>query len=309
MPDEPRVTGLRRLLRIPERAVEKDVDEELAFHIESRVHDLIRQGMAPADARRAAESEFGDLAASRRELASVDRHRRRRERVANLVSAVTQDFQHAARSLGRARAFTATATITLVLGVGALVAMFAVVDAVLVRPLPFPDADRLIGAWHDMPPISLYHTVQSPGTFLTYSSEARTIEGIGVYEEEELNIGDERSEIAPQRVLNANSSASLFRVLRVPAERGRVLIDADDRPGAPPVVVISDALWRARFGADPAIVGKPLGVNGARHEIVGVMPANFRFPSPQTMTPAVSEIAVPSRRSRIGFIFAKNLSK
>ena len=282
MPNEPRVTGLRRLLRIPGRAVEKDVDEELAFHIESRVRDLVAQGMSAAGARAAAEAEFGDLGASRRELAAVDRHRRRRERIANWIDTIAQDLQHAARSLGRARAFTATAAITLVLGVGALVAMFAVIDAVLVRPLPFPDADRLIGAWHDMPPISLYHTVQSAGTFFTYGSEARTIDGIGVYEQEELNIGDDRSGNAPQRVLDASSSASLFGVLRVPAERGRVLGEADDRPGAPPVVIISDALWHSRFGADPDIVGKPLDVNGVRREVVGVMPPSFRFPSPQT---------------------------
>jgi len=282
MANEPRLAGLRRLLRIPDRSVEKEVDEELAFHIESRVQDLVAHGMSVAEARVAAEGEFGDLRASRRELAAVDRHRRRRERVAQMIDAITQDVQHAARSLGRARAFTATATMTLVLGVGALVAMFAVVDAVLVRPLPFPEADRLIGAWHDMPPISLYHTVQSAATFFTYASEARSIEGIGVYEQEELNIGDERSGRAPQRVLNANSSASLFRVLRVPAERGRVFGEADDRPGAPPVVVISDALWRSRFGAEHDIVGRALEVNGAQRDIVGVMPPSFRFPSPQT---------------------------
>lgn len=282
MPNEPRVAGLRRLLRIPDRAVEKEVDEELAFHIESRVQDLLAHGMSAVDARAAAELEYGDLRASRRELAAVDRHLRRRRRVAQMLDAIIQDLQHAARSLGRARAFTATATVTLVLGVGALVAMFAVVDAVLVRPLPFPDADRLIGAWHDMPPISLYHTGQSAGTFFTYASQARTIEGIAVYEQEELNIGDERSGRAPQRVLNASSSASIFRVLRVPAQRGRVFGDADDRPGASPVVVISDALWASRFGGDPGIIGKPLEVNGVRREIVGVMPPSFRFPSPQT---------------------------
>src|SRR5690349_20097783 len=238
--------------------------------------------MTPDDARRVAESEFGDLVAARRELAAVDRHRRRREGLARLADIVAQDVRHAMRSLGRAPAFTLTAIVTLVAALGSTIAIFAVIDAVLVRPLPFPHADRLVGAWHDFPPISLYHSFQSTGTFWTYRTQAHTIDGIGVYEAGAVNLGDERGSLPPERVTSADMSASLFAVLGVPAARGRVFTEDEDREGAPSVVVIGDALWRTHFGADPGIVGRTLDINGVRRQIVGVMPPSFSFPSSTT---------------------------
>ena len=272
----------RRTPAIPGRNVEKDVDEELAFHIESRARDLMQRGVPEDEARKAAEREFGDLVASRRELAAVDRRRRRRERVVQVVETAAQDMTHAVRSLGRAAAFTVTALITLVAGLGATIAIFAVIDAVLLRPLPFPHPDRLVGAWHDMAPISLYHVSQSTGTFYTYRTQAHSIDGIGVYIENAVNLGDELASTPPERVVSAGASASLFTVLGVPPERGRVFGEAEDHVGAPEVVVIGDALWRAHFGADPHIVGRSLVVNGVKREVVGVMPPSFRFPNAQT---------------------------
>ncbi|HEY2378312.1 MAG TPA: ABC transporter permease [Gemmatimonadaceae bacterium] len=282
MPNEPRIPGIRRLPRVPGRAVEKDVDDELAFHIESRTRYLVGEGMDAAEARRVAETEFGDLVAARRELAAVDRHRRRRERLTRLVDVVTQDFRHAVRSLGRAPAFTLTAIVTLVAALGSTIAIFGVIDAILIKPLPFRDPDRLVGAWHDMAPISLYHVQQSPGTYFTYRTQAHTIEGIGIYDESAVNVGDERSSIPPERVTSADASASLFTVLGIPAARGRVFNEEEDRAGATAVVVIGDALWRTHFGADASIIGRTLDVNGVRRQIVGVMPPAFRFPTPET---------------------------
>ncbi|HEY2851438.1 MAG TPA: ABC transporter permease [Gemmatimonadaceae bacterium] len=277
MPDD-----YRRAPGIPGRKVEKEVDEELAFHIESRARDLVQQGMSAQDARQEAEREFGDITASRRELAAVDRHRRRRERAVQLAETIVQDLTHAVRSLGRSPAFTLTAIITLIAGLGATIAIFAVIDAVLVRPLPFPNSDRLVGAWHDMAPISLYHVSQSTGTFYTYRHQAHTIDGIGVYSENAVNLGDPLSSVPPERVASAGASASLFTVLGVPAERGRVFSETEDRVGAPDVVVISDALWRTHLGADPHIVGRMLVINGVRRVVVGVMPPRFSFPNAAT---------------------------
>jgi len=277
MPDD-----YRRAPGVPGRAVEKEVDEELAFHMESRARDLMLPGVSEADARRAAEREFGDLVASRRELAAVDRRRRRRERVVQLFETITQDLNHAVRSLSRSPAFTVTALVTLVAGLGATIAIFAVIDAVLLKPLPFPHPDRLVGTWHDMAPISLYHVNQSTGTFYTYRTQAHTIEGIGVYIENAVNLGDPLSSSPPERVTSAGASASIFTVLGVPAERGRAFNEAEDRVGAPDVVLIGDALWRTHFGGDANIVGRSLVVNGVKREVVGVMPSSFRFPNAQT---------------------------
>ncbi len=195
MPHEPRTIDGR---------IERDVDDEIAFHIESRVSALVAHGQSEETARRMAEAESGDVRASRRELAAVDRHRRRRERITQWLDAAAQDVRHGVRSLRRSPAFTIAAVLTLVIGIGASVAIFAVVDGVLLRPLPYGNPERLVGAWHDMPSIGLIHQPQSPPTYFTYLRLARTIEGIGVYREGEVNVADPRGGVEPQRVISAS---------------------------------------------------------------------------------------------------------
>lgn len=129
----------------------------MAFHIESRIRALVDSGKTEVDARRIAELEFGDLSASRRELVTIDRHRRRRARVSQWASAIAQDVRFAIRSLRRTPSFTITAVATLVIGTGAAVATFAVVNSVLLRPLPYKAPDRLVGAWHDFPLLGMTH--------------------------------------------------------------------------------------------------------------------------------------------------------
>ncbi|HEU4786552.1 MAG TPA: ABC transporter permease, partial [Gemmatimonadaceae bacterium] len=282
MPREPRIPGLRRFLRLPGRRVEDDVDDEIAFHIESRVRDLVGAGCSEERARRIAESEFGDVRASRRELAVVDRRRRRRERIEHVLETIVQDVRYAVRSLRRSPAFTVTAVVTLVIGIGATVAIFATVDGVLLRPLSYPAPDRLVGAWHDMPPIGMMHVNQSATTYFTYETQAHTIEGIGIYDARAANVADPNGASEPERVTTAWFTAGMFTVLGVPPVRGRVFADSEDRPGAAPVALISEGRWRSRFGSDPNVIGRSLEVDGVRREIVGVMPRSFRFPSAET---------------------------
>ena len=283
MSSEPRIPGLRRLVRLPNRAVESDIDDEIAFHLESRIRELVADGSTEIDARRVATAEFGDVSASRRELATVDRHRKRRQRVTQIVETIAQDLRHAVRSLARAPSFAITAMITLVVGIGSAVAIFAVVDHVLLRPLPFANPDRLVGAWTDFPPLGMTHSQQAAITYWTYQSQASTIEGIGIYDVNSVNVAaDAGTPDAPRHVSTGLFTATMFYVLGVPAIRGRVFNDAEDRPGATPVMLISEGMWQAQFGGDPAIVGRSLDVNGVRREIVGVMPRNFRFPSAET---------------------------
>jgi predicted permease len=269
-------------MRLPGRRIEKDIDDEIAFHIESRARALADAGH-PADvARRIAEAEFGDLAASRHELAVVDRRRRRRERLAHVIETIAQDFRYASRALDRSPAFTVTAIATLVIGVGAAVAVFAVVDHVLVRALPYPEADRLVGAWHDMPSIDLHRMNQSATTFLTYESESHAIDGIGIYNERAVNVADRSAQSDPQRIDAGWFTASLFSVLGVSPIRGRVFTQSEDAPTGAPVMLISEGFWRAHFGGDPKILGRMLEVNSVNREIIGVMPSNFRFPAAET---------------------------
>jgi len=194
---------------------------------------------------------------------------------------LSMSVRHAWRSLRRTPAFTVTAILTLVIGIGATVAMFEIVNGVLLKPLPYGDSDRLVGAWHDLPPLTLHKAQQTSGTYFTYKKFARTIENIGVYQEGSVN-GAGAAGGEPQRLVAGYISATLIPTLAVPPLMGRSFTDAEDLPNAPNVVVISETLWRTWFNADPNILARTMDVNGRPRQIVGVMPARFRFPTAAT---------------------------
>jgi len=186
------------------------------------------------------------------------------------------------RSLRRNPAFTITASLTLLVGIGAAVAIFALVNGVLLRPLPYGDPDRLVGAWHDLRGISLNKANQTSGTYFTYKKLARSIEGIAVYQESAVNVSDARGQSDPQRITSASISASLLPVAGVTPLLGRNFTESEDLPNGPLVVLISERMWRSRFAVDPGVIGRTLDVNGRSREIVGIMPASFRFPTAGT---------------------------
>jgi putative ABC transport system permease protein len=188
----------------------------------------------------------------------------------------------AARSLLRAPAFTLTATAALVLGIGAVVAIYALVNGVLLRPLPYGNPDRLVGAWHDLPGVSIPKANQTAGTYFTYRKLARSIEAIGIYEDAAVNVSDPRGGSEPQRIASAYVTASVIPVLGVRPLVGRNFTEAEDLPNGPEAVLISEGLWRSRFGGDPKILERTLEVNGKARAIVGVMPQRFRFPAATT---------------------------
>ena len=195
---------------------------------------------------------------------------------------VPQLVRHVLRSLRRTPVFTITASLTLVIGIGAAVAIFAVVNGVLLRPLPYGSPERLVGAWHDLPPIGLTHAQQTQTTYYTYQRLAHTIEGIGLYQEGAVNVAEPGGAGEPQRVAAAWFTATLIPVLKVSPILGRNFTDAEDLPNAPFVILISERMWRNRFEADPKIIGRTLDVNGRSRQIIGVMPARFRFPAEAT---------------------------
>ncbi len=194
-------------------------------------------------------------------------------------------LRHAARRLLRAPAFAVAATLTLALGIGGTIAVFTVVNGVLLQPLPYPHADRLVDLSHTLALAGLTRVDQSDATFLLYRRDNRVFTDIGVYRSTAVNMrvmGATPENGAPaERVSAARVTPSVFRVLHATTMRGRVLTDADAAPGAPAVAVISQGLWQRDFGADPAAVGRHLSIDGVDHEIVGVMPARFTFPNAQ----------------------------
>ena len=186
------------------------------------------------------------------------------------------------RSLRRSPAFTVTASLTLVIGIGAAVAIFALVNGVLLRPLPYGDPDRLVVPYHNMQLIGLAKGNQTQGTYFTYKKLARSLEAIGVYQAGAVNVSDPRGGSEPQRMGSAFVTQSVIPLLQVPPLIGRSFTEAEDAPKGPNVVIISEGLWRSRFGADRGVLGRTIDVNGRTWEIIGVMPTRFRFPSPET---------------------------
>lgn len=196
--------------------------------------------------------------------------------------ALAQNLRLAWRSLRRTPAFTVSATLTLVIGIGAAVAIFAVVDGVLLRPLPFRDPERLVGAWHALPGVSIDKGNQTSGTYFTYQRFARTIENMGLAQEGAVNIAAPGGDGEPQRLSAAYITSTLIPTLGVSPILGRNFSAQEDVPKGPNVVIISEALWRSRFGADSGVIGQLIDVNGLSREVVGVMPASFRFPATGT---------------------------
>ena len=190
-----------------------------------------------------------------------------------------QGLSYATRALLRAPLFSGAVILTLTIGIGSAAAIFAVVNAVLLRPLPYENPDRLVGIWNDMAPISLKHAQQTSGMYLTIKQFARTIEGIAIYQDGSLSVGDPGGRAEPARVNVLWMSASAIPLLGVHPIMGRPFSEAEDAPKAADVAVISERLWHARFAGESNPVGKKLVIGGTLTEIIGVMPERFRFPN------------------------------
>ncbi len=282
MREPPRINGIRRVVDLGRRSIDDAVSDEIAFHMQSRIDELRAAGYSAEDAQRVASAEYGNVDESRRELAAIDRDRRRRVRNGALFNGLGLDLRHALRSLRRNPGFVLAAVLTFTLGIGAAASIFSLVDTVLLRPLPYRDPQRLVGAWHNMPRVNLPRAPQAVQTYFTYRTLAHSIEGIGLYREASANVSVPGDATDPKRLTIASCTASLFTVLGVQAKIGRAFSEEEDRPGGPPVVVISDDFWRFSLGGDPNAVGRMLDVNGVTRQIVGVMPTSLQLPSART---------------------------
>lgn len=190
-----------------------------------------------------------------------------------------KELNVAVRALLKRPAFSGVAVVTLALGLGANIAIFTVVNAVLLRPLPYPDSDRIVTLRHHAPGLDLPELQSSPGLIDLYRDGARTLTRLGGYEAGDRNLtGSGR----PERVRVVAVTPEVFDILAVSPERGRPFAEGDAQPNAPPVVILTHALWQSRFGGRPEVVGTHLDLDGQRAEIVGVMPRQFAFPDPDT---------------------------
>ncbi|HUQ82651.1 MAG TPA: ABC transporter permease [Gemmatimonadaceae bacterium] len=264
--------GIRKLLRKPAaaRAVEHDVDAELTFHLETRVDLLVSRGLSRAAAEAQARREFGDLREARAELAAIDRGRLGRERRADWREALLQDVRFAMRALSRRPSFLAVTSLTLALGIGANAAIFSVVDATLLKPLPYAEPDRLVSIW----PAG----AMMPGIFVYVRDGISSVSPVAGYSGGTAVSMTGASE--PARLVQSEVTSRFFDVLGVRAAVGRTFLDGEDQPGRDRIAILGNALWQQRFGGDASVIGRSVLIDGVSRTIVGVMPPGFRFPSP-----------------------------
>ncbi|HTI65170.1 MAG TPA: ABC transporter permease, partial [Gemmatimonadaceae bacterium] len=198
---------------------------------------------------------------------------------------LARELHHAWRRLRRAPAFTATSVFVLALGLGAATTMFAILYGVVLRPLPYPNPDRLVDVSHSIAVSGISKVPESDGTFMLYQRHNSVFSSMGAERPMSVNLGPIAggggSEDA-ERVVAAGVTATLFPTLGVSTERGHGFTADEDRPGTPRVIILSHALWQQKYGSDPAIVGKRISIDGVPCEVVGIMPASFRYPSSAT---------------------------
>ena len=275
------IARLREFFR--SSAVDRDLTAEIDSHIDHLTDDYVRQGLNRDDARRLALRDLGGAGGVQGVREAV-----RDARGLPVVEQLGIDLRRAVRSLRKAPGFTVSAGLTLALGIGVSTAVFSLLDHVVLRPLPFPDPDRLVSIWEantrpeepsqagaasivvgrdDANRISV-----APASFMDFRAKAAGFQDMAGYARQQVTLTG-RGE--PETLMSEIITPSYFNVLGIAPARGRGIVDADQAAGAPPVAVISDGLWQRHFARDPAAVGSVLMLNSRPHEVVGVMPPGF----------------------------------
>ena len=270
---EPRA-GWRRYLRFLRPDLKADVNDELAFHLEMRARDHERQGQAPHEAQEAAARDFGDLAAIRDACLTIDERRFRRASRKERFMTLLHDLRISVRSLLRSPGFTTVSVLCLSLGFAATASIFTAVRGVLVRPLPYRDADRLASIYIARPDRQARGINVSYHDYHVWRNNSKTFEDVALWTWSSITISSEEE---AERVEAGQVTSNLFQVLGVNPILGRNFLPDEETPGTR-VVMLGYGLWQRRFGGDRDIVGRTIRVNAVPHTVVGVMPAGFAFP-------------------------------
>ena len=269
-------------------AIDREINAELQGHIDLRIETNLAAGMSPAEARRQALVQFGNVTATKERVAGAD--------AALGLSGLWRDVRYAARQLRKSPGFTITAIITLGLGVGINTAGFSSMDAVVLRPLAVPDLHRVMmldeqpgrGSQGDFQPASL-------ANFEDWLRQSHSFESLAVRDRADMSLtgsGD------ASRVVATIASASFFTVLRTQAQLGRVFGDADCQPGRGGVALLNYGFWERRFAADPTVLGRQIELDQRTYTIVGIMPKTMQYPSDYRRLPALRSHGAATCQSR-----------
>ncbi|MEQ9569817.1 MAG: ABC transporter permease, partial [Longimicrobiales bacterium] len=252
-----------------------EVDEELAYHLDRCVEELVAGGWSESEARAEAERRFGDLDATRAVCTAEHARARAGTRRGRHMDEFAQDVKYALRTLRRSPTYATVVVATLAVGIALNTLVFSLMNPYLVRALPYAEPDRLVavGGVDRLEGWDLGRF--SPPQIADLRDRTRAFDDLGHYYYTSVNVtGGEGAE----RITAAFMSGNLFGLLGTEAVRGRTPGADDVRPGAPDAVVVSHSLWTRRLGADPAAVGTQLELDGTPHTVVGVMPPDFSFP-------------------------------
>jgi putative ABC transport system permease protein len=271
------ITLLRRWRAlIHKQELENELDEELQYHLERDIEQNVRSGMSPEAARYAALRAFGGVDQSKEEC--------RDARGVALLDNLWRDVKYSVRVLLKSYAFTIVVVLTLALGIGANTAIFSFANGILLRPLPYPESDRLVVLNETALKRGIDSMSVSFPNYLDWREQNKVFEGIGVY------WGTNRFSLIgagePVELRGSRISHGLFEVLRVAPQLGRTISADEDRPEEDAVVILGHNLWQRSFGGDPNIVGRKIMISNLPRTVIGVMPPGFRFPE-------VSDLWVP----------------
>ncbi len=250
------------------KAEDDDLDREIEAHLELATDEHLEAGLPLRDAQLAAHRQFGSVALTKEELRDM--------RTGAALERLWQELRFAARRLVRSPAFTLASVLTLALAIGANASIFAVVERVVLNPLPYPESDRLVVVDHGAERLNLPSGLNfTPGLYYHYAERARNLAGIAIYDSDQLTLTGDGP---PERISVVHATPSLASVLRISPAIGRWLAERDGVPGAPQVAVLSHGLWMHRYSSDPNIIGHLITLGGVATEVVGVMPSGYAFP-------------------------------
>ena len=258
----------RRLFLLPKRTeLETGLDEEIRFHIEHQIEKNLRAGMTPKDARQQAMLRFGGV----ERIKEDTRDQFRSPFLENFV----RDLRYAGRALRRAPGFTAVVIVTLGLSLGATTAMFSIVNGIVLRPLPYPNQERLIELVHQAPGFDLDELFASPAIYFAYRDYSRTFESVGLWDWDDSPVTVTGSG-QPEAIESVEVTYEVLPILGANPILGRTFNAADDRAGSTPTAILSYGYWKRRFGESNPL-GRTLIVDGVPRQIIGVLPQWFRF--------------------------------
>ncbi|HTV55045.1 MAG TPA: ABC transporter permease, partial [Terriglobia bacterium] len=259
------ICGFGALFR--KQRTERDVDEELHAYLDAAVKDNLRSGMSREDALRAARVEVGSMEAVKEAIRGTGWER--------AVEMVGQDLRYAVRMLRKSPGFSVVAILTLALGIGANTAIFSVIDAVLLSPLPYQNAGRLVMLWEQNPDRGWFHNIVSAANFVDWRKQNHVFTQMAAIDAPSYDVSGTGE---PMEVQGEQVSADFFSVLGARAALGRTFVPEEDQPKSSRVVVLSDEIWKQRYGANPGLVGHTIRLNRVPYTVIGVMRPGFYFP-------------------------------